>query len=337
MHGLQFLLIGLMGIQLAFSKVIPPSGAERSVSSNDFHFHSSSGKNFNENWFYQFVFDNGTRAYVNFNRAKIPTKGLKTGVDITVKNFNGKNKQVGRQYPKERFMEDRTAHNLSIKSGKSLFYMNGLPQKGHQVHFETDKDGGYYLDITFQSAVPGLVVGDGTWKFDGSDDAKYTHFIHTPYAKVTGKIALGKDTLVVSGYAYMDHIVSSAMATETISKSYLMSSAGAHVAGRVGLVTKDYGRGHFGNMMVFRNNAFHLLTTEDLRIVKRNAEITASNWEEFKFKHIKSHGCYSPLDNIEGAMSRLAAKAMLGGKIIACPGLAKSHLGTVDYLKFHVD
>lgn len=319
------------------AKVTTPEGPERPVNSEDFYFHPSSSKQYNENWSYQFVFDNGTHAFVNFNRAVIPTKGIKTGVDITFKNFNGKKAQVGREYPKERFVEDRANSTLSINSGKSSFYMKGLPKKGHQVHFETDKNGGYLLDMTFLSAVPGKVPGNGHWRLKGDEKADYFHFIHTPYAQVEGVIALGKDTLKVKGYAYMDHIMSTRMATETTHAAYMFSSPQAKIAGRIAEATKDYGRGNFGYAMIYRNDGFHVIQPTTLDITKKLVKSTWDSLDDFDFKATKGLGCYSPLDNINGSLARWAAKKMLGGKIILCPGIGSSEVGPVNFLKFHVD
>ena len=53
---------------LAFAgDVVTPQGAARNVSVDDFMPHSNSAKDFNETWSYQFVFDNGTRAFINYS------------------------------------------------------------------------------------------------------------------------------------------------------------------------------------------------------------------------------------------------------------------------------
>lgn len=331
------LLISTVSTVTAFAKVTGPSGDVRSVNANDFFFHGTNSKQYNENWSYQFVFDNGTKAFVNFNRAKIPTKGLKTGVDLTFKNLAGRDAQVGREYPAERFVEDKANKTLSITSGQSKFFMKGLPKKGHQVHFETDKDGGFYLDVEFKTAVIGKVPGNAKWRLDGDDDADYYHWIHTPYATVEGTIGTGSQRIKVKGYAYMDHVMSSRMATETTNKAYLFSSPGGHIAGRIGQGSKDYGRGVFGYAMIYRNESFHVIQPTMVDIEDKLVRSAWDNLDEFSFQSSGHKGCYSPLDNIEGSMARWAAKKILGGKIILCPGVAKSSMGSINYLKFHVD
>ena len=86
---------------------------------------------------------------------------------------------------------------------EKIWFEGKLPET-HHVRFETTKkDVSYFLDLEFTEIVPGKVWGDGMFKFGSSDAVGI--FIHIPSAKVTGKLAINKDTVRVSGTAYMDH------------------------------------------------------------------------------------------------------------------------------------
>ena len=331
-----FVPIALMA-SVAYTAVKAPDGDERPLTSTDYLFHSTSGDGFTENWSYQFVFTNGMKAWVNFSRANIPTKGLKTGVDLTFHNFHGKKKAVAREYPKERFKQDAANQTLSIKSGKSLFHMKGLPKKGHEVLFSTDKGKGYFLDMKFINAIPGKVPGNGTWKLNGKEKATYQQFIHIPYGQVEGRIAYGKDTISVKGYAYMDHIVSTKMSTETTNDAAIFSSPSASIAGRLGTATKDFGRGHFGYAIEFKDGKSHVLRPAKVSIQKKTLTTEWDNLETYTFTSSSHKLCYSPLDNIDGNFARWAAKKILGGKVVLCGGQATSEKGPIDYLRFVVE
>ena len=72
----------LFSASLAFAgDVVAPQGNVRNVSVDDFMPHKNSTKDFNETWSYQFVFDNGTRAFINYSTLNIPGAGYKVTCD----------------------------------------------------------------------------------------------------------------------------------------------------------------------------------------------------------------------------------------------------------------
>ena len=88
---LFFAVLTAFAVQAAFAgDVTPPSGAVRNLTANDFMPHQNSAKEFNETWSYQFVFDNGTRAFVNYSTLYVPASGKKIGCDMSFWNFKGK-------------------------------------------------------------------------------------------------------------------------------------------------------------------------------------------------------------------------------------------------------
>ena len=235
MFATIIVLAGLLASSALAVDVVPPKGAERALTAGDFMPHANTTKEFNETWSYQFVFDNGTRAFINFSTLYIPGSGKKLGCDLGFWNFKGKTHTVGRQYPPERMQADKAKSTIIIKSGE--YILGNKPGKGHRVLFSTEKDGKFFLDVTFESAVQGKVPGDGVWAIGKQ---KFGQYIHIPYGRVSGKIAYNDDTLSVKGYAYMDQTWQTAQATEMASRSVNFSTNAREPlhAGRVSL-TED--------------------------------------------------------------------------------------------------
>ena len=195
------------------SDVTAPAGSARNLTASDFMPHSSNAKDFNENWSYQFVFDNGTRAFINYSTLNVPGSGRKIGCDMTLWNFKGKTHTVDRQYPPERLKALKEKSTIDIKGE---YIMENKPGKGHRVLFTADKEGKFFLDLTFESAEQGKVLGDGVWKV-GSE--KFAQYIHIPYGRVSGRIGYNEDTISVKGYAYMDQTWQTVQPTEIALRS----------------------------------------------------------------------------------------------------------------------
>ena len=213
--------------------VAAPTGADRALTVTDFMPHKAITKEFNETWSYQFVFDNGTRAFVNYSVLHVPGSGRKIGCDLSFWNFKGKSYAVGRQYPPERLVATKEKATIDIKGE---YMLQNKPGKGHRVLYSADKGGKFLLDVTFESAVAGMVPGNGIWTF-GKE--KFAQYIHIPYGRVTGKIAYNEDTLTVKGYAYMDQTWQTAQATDIAARTINFSTndkSPMH-AGRITLTT----------------------------------------------------------------------------------------------------
>ena len=232
-YGLKtFLFVLLFAATFAVcANVTAPSGSARGTTVEDFMPHPVSTKEFNETWSYQFVFDNGTRAFVNFAILYVPGSGTKLGCDMTLWNFKGKSYTVGRQYPPERLKADKENATLNIKDE---YKMENKPGKGHHVLFSADKDGKFLLDLNFESAEGGKTLGNGVWTV-GS--AKMGQYIHIPYGRVSGKIAYNEDTLTVKGYGYMDKVWQTVQATDMAVRSinFSTNTRSPLFAGRISL------------------------------------------------------------------------------------------------------
>ena len=121
-------LLAVLALFASAADVAAPQGAVRNLTVNDFMPHPNVGKDFNETWSYQFVFDNGTRAFVNYALLQVPASGQKVTCDITFWNFKGKTYTVGRQYPPERLKADKNSGTIDIKGE---YKMEKKPGKGH--------------------------------------------------------------------------------------------------------------------------------------------------------------------------------------------------------------
>lgn len=297
--------------------VTPPSGAQRNTSVEDFMPHPSISDDFNETWSYQFVFDNGTRAFVNYALLVVPGAGKKIGCDLTFWNFNGKTYTVGRQYPPERLKKDVANSSIFIKTDE--YAMEKMPGKGHRVLFSANKNGKFLLDVTFDSAVQGKVPGNGVWNI-GKD--KFAQYIHIPYGRFTGVIAHDNDTLKVKGYAYMEQTWQTTQATNIVRRTINFSTATSTpmYAGRISL-TKD-GK-PFGYAIQKGDEGEGLLTAKKIydndqdysgeKFPKGTLKIS---WNEsakdFSFPASKTYQKASILDKIEGWIAKKAFKIAAG-------------------------
>lgn len=312
-----FLFVLFFATTFAFSvDITEPKGSPRGTTVDDFMPHPISTKEFNETWSYQFVFDNGTRAFVNYAILYVPGSGTKVGCDMTLWNFKGKTYTVGRQYPPERLKANKSTATLDIKGE---YKMENKPGKGHHVLFSADKDGKFLLDVTFESAEPGKTLGSGIWSV-GS--AKMGQYVHIPYGRVTGKIAYNEDTIQVKGYAYMDQVWQTVQANNVAIRSINFSTNARNplFAGRISLASdgKPFGfaiyNGPEGSKVVSPK-----VIKDDESIYNGKAfpkgalDIT---WKEespaLRFPANKTYQKASILDKIDGWFAKKAFKVAAG-------------------------
>lgn len=335
MRSLKFLLsiFILAGIASAESgRIELPQGNVRNAQKSDFLAKTMKSEKSTEAWTYMFVFDNGTKAFINYATLDIPTSGKKIGCDISFQNFKGKNHSVGRQYPLERYTEDKSKSRISIKEE---YLMEGMPGKGHRVLFAANKNGKFLLDVEFSSAAVAKIPGDGKWKVSGKD---YGEAILVPYGRVSGKIAYNDDTLEVKGYGYLEHTWQTGSATDIAKRSFNFGEAtrGAF-AGRIGISPDGEPFGYIvqktsdGSMVLFpreilengkpyRGDAF---PKAPLRITWRNSPDTLD------IDMSKPRQKFSMLENFDGWFAKKAAKLMLGGEIFFWRGRSKNADGNV--------
>lgn len=317
----------------SIAQVVADSG--KSITKTDFFPHTPTKEEFNETWSYQFVFDNGTKAFVNIASLHIPASGRKIGCDLSFWNFKGKSYSVGRQYPKERLVAQKEKNRITIKEE---YILENLPGKGHRVFFKTSKNGDFLLDLTFDSAKKGIAASANTEKLDSES---YTQFIHIPYGRVSGIIAYNADTLKVKGYAMMDHSIQTNQATNIAKRVFTFSTrnASAPLSGKIGIAQNGK---LFGYGIQFQNGVPKIL--KPTKILSNGSEYNGENFpkapvqiiwdnkEETTLQGNKPQQKFSLLNNFDGWLAKKAAKVLMGGEPFFYRGQNKTPEGkTIDW------
>ena len=65
-------------------------------------------------WSWQFLFDNGTQASLNFTWARLGFKDPVCGADLSLAGFRGRSYSVGREYPEDRFQQQAAPFQIQI-------------------------------------------------------------------------------------------------------------------------------------------------------------------------------------------------------------------------------
>jgi hypothetical protein len=324
----------LCSISFCISAVNNPTGEARKTNAEDFFRHPQKSDKYNEMWSYVFVLDNGAKVYVSYTWMYVPTQGFKIGADFSVWNFKGKSHSVGRQYPTDRFVENKSANSININ--RDNYLMENLPGAGHRVLFSADKNGKKFLDLTFTSAESGMVQGDGLSKVDG---ANFALFVHIPYGRVKGRVGIGDDTLEVQGYGYMDHAWQTEKPTEMATRmvTLCMPSSQSFIAGRIG-ITKNgepFGyaihRSENSSGIVYANS---VLEDEKKYSPKKFPKNLTFVWKDstvapLKFE-AKAQESFSILSNFDGFLERQAIKLALGN-LLYKRGRSTTELGKLDW------
>jgi hypothetical protein len=179
-----------------------PVGGLRRDDQADLSPHPQATRTFNEFWTYLFWLNNGIQVELNLSRASFGKfKDPVCGAGLSVMNFKGRDYLVAREYPSGNFVFDTARQRLSVHE---RIFFEGFPPLKHRVFFSTSKNGvAYFLDLSFEDMLPGLVWGDGVFHLPG--DQRLGLYFHIPRARVHGRLGVNGDTVAVEGFGWMDH------------------------------------------------------------------------------------------------------------------------------------
>jgi hypothetical protein len=307
-----------------------PTGDLRTAVLTDLKPHPSGSKTYNEFWTYQFALDGNIQAVLNFSRVNLGSfKSPVCGADFTLLGFKGKNYSVAREYEKKNFVF--TDSNQQLRVHEKIWFEGKLPE-AHRVRFATTKrDVAYFLDLTFTEILPGKVWGDGMFKFGSSDAVGI--FIHIPSAKVTGRLAIDKDTIEVSGTAYMDHTFQTDLAPALVSSGFRYVSQGQPVevgylldpTSKYSQMVVGYGlRESGGNFTLLKPTAMKTVSASkalDIRVATE-VEFTYSDGSKSLLTRSADRLQQSTLNEFSG-FTKMAIKSFMGGEVITFKGLGK--------------
>ncbi len=288
----------------------------RTTNASDFFHHPMRGDP-SEFWRYQFVLDNGTEAYLTFSLLQVPTMGDKAAVELSFRNFKGKNVQVGRQFERKDWKEIQQPLMVKLRSD---YRMEGMPGPGHRAYFATTKNEGFFLDLTFDSALPSAYEPP-------SEGSPFHLAIHIPRGSVRGRIAVGKDTIAVKGKAVLMHTWHNKKVTTFAKKTISLFAPGE------GGFTGAFAIGSDGKIHGFGLQIKGLESQlVQLSSFNQNGKVITLNWLDTQQSSLtidlsKAQQKYSTLATIDSWMEKQAAKMAMGGERILLRGTTQTNLG----------
>jgi hypothetical protein len=314
----------------AAEKITSPTGGLRTAVLEDLKPHRSASRTYNEFWTYQIFLDGNIQGVLNFSRVNLGSfKSPVCGADFTLLGFKGKNYSVAREYEKKNFVF--TDSNQQLRVHEKIWFEGRLPET-HHVRFETrKKDVSYYLDLEFTEIAPGKVWGDGMFRFGSSEAVGI--FIHIPSARVTGRLAINKDTVAVTGTAYMDHTFQTDLApalvgagfryvtqSQPLEVGYVMNPVGRFDQKPIGYGLRKVGDTYTllkpaSLKTVSAGRAMNSRVATVLEIAYDSAGNSVLNRSEDRLQQ-------STLHEFSG-FTKMAIKSFMGGEIVTFKGLGK--------------
>jgi hypothetical protein len=302
---------------LVLSGAVPsassPSGELRAAGVQDLLLVKRKPRWYNEMWSWQFMFDNGSQASLNFTWARLGFKDPVCGADLSLAGFRGRNYSVGREYPEDRFQQQASPFRIQIHPE---IWAQGLPPASHHVHFATTKNEGFYVDLEFSHMVPGAVWGDGTWK---AGDGTLTMALAIPSARVRGRIAVGKDTVNVEGWAVLEHVRQTALLADILTRSFRGFEAGSQPAYINAF--REKGGGWTGYALEWSAAGPHLIPAAQAIVGEAGGQppasvsIVGADRRSLVFRRASVAQSASILDGMEG-VTRWVVKQFVGNVIL---------------------
>lgn len=242
-------LVSLLSLPLPAADL--PSGGLRATGAGDMLLNKRKPRYYNEVWSWQILMDDGTQVGLNFTYARLGFKDPVCGADLSIAGFKGRNFTVGREYPEERLQQSGNPIRVQVHPD---IWFQGQPPASHRLHFATSKNEGFFLDLEFSQMVPGVAWGDGVF---GLKEGDLGIAVPIPSARVTGRLAVGGDTVQVQGWAVMEHMRQTALLGDLVDETFRGFRPGPNPT-YVNLF-KEKGRDWTGLAVTWKDGKPHLL------------------------------------------------------------------------------
>lgn len=291
----------------------PPAGELRNCGVQDLLLVKRKPRWYNEMWSWQFLFDNGTQASLNFTWARLGFKDPVCGADLSLAGFRGRSYSVGREYPEDRFQQQAAPFQIQIHPE---IWARGLPPASHHLHFSTTKNEGFLVDLEFSRMLPGVVWGDGTWK---AGDGAMTMALAIPSARVRGRIAVGRDTIAVEGWAVLEHVRQTVLLADILTRSFRGFEAGSQPA--YFNAFREKGGGWTGFAVEWSASGPHLIPPVQLNVGDGGDQppttifIAGADRKGLAFRRTSIAQSASILDGMEG-VTRWVVKQFVGNVML---------------------
>ena len=303
----------------------PQGGLRRDVVA-DYAPDPRPGKTHNEFWTWQFLLDGGTQVQLNLSRVNFGSlKDPVCGADLAIMNFRGRNHYVAREYPLSNFAWEPGDERLRVHPG---IWAEGLPPRAQHVRFATRKGGkSYYLDLTLEKMMPGVVWGDGVFRL--GDGESVSLFMHVPRARVRGRLAVDEDTVEVKGVAWMDHMRQTQFGTRFMDAGYRYVVTEGRAEGgyffQDGGAVFGYGvREEGGGLVLLKPVGFAINERSSWGgiSVPRRLDVSMDGRGPLRLRRTEDRQRTSLLQEL-GSFERMGARVYLGGELIGYRGLAR--------------
>jgi hypothetical protein len=196
-----------------------PTGEARTTTATDLAPRAATSSSFSERWSYHVLLDGGLQILANLSMARLGSfRDPTVGAHLAVLGFGDRDYRVNREFlVSTHFSFDPLVSRLHVHP---LIFFEGAPPHRHRLSFETTKDGVHYqIDLTFSDMASGMTWGDGAFQL-GREALGL--FIHIPYARVAGTVAINGEQRRVRGTAYMDHSYHTTYAPRLVRTAFRM-------------------------------------------------------------------------------------------------------------------
>ncbi len=305
------------------AQVTMPQGDLRRDTPADYAPQPGPGRTHNEFWTWQFSLNDGIQVQLNLSRVHFGKfKDPACGADLSVMGPGMRSEFVAREYSMSNFKWDGSTERLAVHAN---IFAEGLPPREHRVFFSTVKGGkSYFLDLTFDRMMPGVVWGDGLFRLGNGESVAL--FLHIPKARVRGRLSVGNDTIAVRGFGWMDHSRQSQFGTRFMDANYRYVVTAGRAEGGSFFTEKSnvfgYGvREENGALVLIRPTAIAIpeRTTWGGVGVPKKFEISVPTGAPVRFTRTADRQRTSILQEL-GKLERMGARMFLGGELLGYRG-----------------